>query len=139
MFYNEVFYLNSGKWTPFHDVYDEVNYNNEYFPHIMNEILMMQQIFYLIQNYFLQGSQYTRRILKLFVLFVALVWNGQRKCKGNNLYSITSRLYSLHNHCRQRALVENVPSASVTSHLGMIDIQATTQSKYYDHNSIIIS
>ena len=36
-------------------------------------------------------------------------------------------------HCRQRALVENVPSASGTSHLGMIDIQATTKSKYYDH------
>jgi hypothetical protein len=36
-------------------------------------------------------------------------------------------------HCRQRAPVENVPSASGTSHLGMIDIQATTKSKYYDH------
>jgi hypothetical protein len=36
-------------------------------------------------------------------------------------------------HCRQRALVENVPSASGTSHLGMIDIQAMTKSKYYDH------
>ena len=29
--------------------------------------------------------------------------------------------------------VENVPSASGTSHLDMIDIQATTKSKYYDH------
>ena len=29
--------------------------------------------------------------------------------------------------------MENVPSASGTSHLGMIDIQATTKSKYYDH------
>ena len=36
-------------------------------------------------------------------------------------------------HCRQRAPVENVPSASGTSHLGMIHIQATTKSKYYDH------
>jgi hypothetical protein len=36
-------------------------------------------------------------------------------------------------HCRQRLPVENVPSASGTSHLGMIDIQATTKSKYYDH------
>jgi hypothetical protein len=36
-------------------------------------------------------------------------------------------------HCRQRAPVENVLSASGTSHLGMIDIQATTKSKYYDH------
>ena len=36
-------------------------------------------------------------------------------------------------HCRQRASVENVPSASGTSHLGIIDIQATTKSKYYDH------
>jgi hypothetical protein len=35
--------------------------------------------------------------------------------------------------CRQRAPVENVPSDSGTSHLGMIDIQATTKSKYYDH------
>ena len=34
-------------------------------------------------------------------------------------------------HCRQRAPVENVPSASGTSHLGMIDIQATTKSTYY--------
>ena len=33
---------------------------------------------------------------------------------------------------RQRAPVENVPSASGTSHLGTIDIQATTKSKYYD-------
>jgi len=32
-------------------------------------------------------------------------------------------------HCRQRAPVENVPSSSGTSHLGMIDIQATTKSK----------
>jgi hypothetical protein len=37
-------------------------------------------------------------------------------------------------HCRQRAPVENVMSASGTSHLGMIYIQATTKSKYYDHN-----
>ena len=36
-------------------------------------------------------------------------------------------------HCHQRAPVENVLSASGTSHLGMIDIQATTKSKYYDH------
>jgi hypothetical protein len=36
-------------------------------------------------------------------------------------------------HCRQRAPVENVPSASGTSHLGMIHVQATTKSKYYDH------
>ena len=40
---------------------------------------------------------------------------------------------SLITHCRQRAPVENVLSASGTSHLGMIDIQATTKSKYYDH------
>jgi hypothetical protein len=31
-----------------------------------------------------------------------------------------------------RAPVDHVPSASGTSHLGMIDIQATTKSKYYD-------
>jgi hypothetical protein len=36
-------------------------------------------------------------------------------------------------HCRQRAPVEKVLSASGTSHLGMIDIEATTKSKYYDH------
>ena len=36
-------------------------------------------------------------------------------------------------HCRQRAPVENALSASAASHLGMIDIQATTKSKYYDH------
>ena len=36
-------------------------------------------------------------------------------------------------HCRQRASVDNVLSASGTSHLGMIYIQATTKSKYYDH------
>ena len=36
-------------------------------------------------------------------------------------------------HCRQRAPVENVPSASGISHIGMIDMQATTTSKYYDH------
>ena len=41
--------------------------------------------------------------------------------------------HSYHTHCRQRAPVENVLSASGTSHLGMIDIQATTKSKYYDH------
>jgi hypothetical protein len=35
--------------------------------------------------------------------------------------------------CRQRAPVENVPSASGISQLSMIDIQATTKSKYYDH------
>jgi hypothetical protein len=35
-------------------------------------------------------------------------------------------------------VVKKVSSASGTSHLGMIDIQATTKSKYYDHNSIII-
>ena len=35
----------------------------------------------------------------------------------------------MHCHCRQRAPVENVPSASGTSHLGMIDIQATTKSR----------
>ena len=29
--------------------------------------------------------------------------------------------------------VDNVPSASGTSHLGMIDIQATSKSNYYDH------
>jgi hypothetical protein len=34
---------------------------------------------------------------------------------------------------RQRAPVENVPSVSGTSQLGMTDIQATTKSKYYDH------
>ena len=39
------------------------------------------------------------------------------------------------NHCRQRVPVENVLSASGTSHLGMIDthVQATRKSKYYDH------
>jgi hypothetical protein len=42
-------------------------------------------------------------------------------------------LFYKHSHCRQRAPVENVLSASGTSHLGMIDIQATTKSKYYDH------
>jgi hypothetical protein len=31
-----------------------------------------------------------------------------------------------------KSFVENVPSASGTSHLGMIDIQSTTKSKYYD-------
>ena len=36
-------------------------------------------------------------------------------------------------HCRQRAPVEDVLSASGTNHLGMIYIQATTTSKYYDH------
>jgi hypothetical protein len=36
-------------------------------------------------------------------------------------------------HCRQWAPFENVQSASGTSHLGMIDMQATTKSKYYDH------
>ena len=36
-------------------------------------------------------------------------------------------------HCRQRAPVENAPSSSGTRHLGTIDIQATTKSKYYDH------
>ena len=41
--------------------------------------------------------------------------------------------HSYHTHCRQRAPVENVLSASGTSHLGMIDIQATTKRKYYDH------
>ena len=45
------------------------------------------------------------------------------------LYKLISNLV----HCRQRATVENVPSASGTSQLGMIDIQATTNSKYYDH------
>ena len=40
---------------------------------------------------------------------------------------------SLITHCRQRAPVENVLSSSGTDHLGMIDIQATTKSKYYDH------
>jgi hypothetical protein len=35
--------------------------------------------------------------------------------------------------CRQRAPVENVLSTSGTSHSGMIDIQSTTKSKYYDH------
>ena len=38
-----------------------------------------------------------------------------------------------YHHCRQRAPVENVPSTSSTSHLDMIDIQATTKNKYYDH------
>ena len=39
----------------------------------------------------------------------------------------------LHYHCRQRALVKNVLSASGTNYLCMIDIQATTKSKYYHH------
>jgi hypothetical protein len=43
------------------------------------------------------------------------------------------QLTTVQYHCRERAPVENVPSASGTSHLGMIDIQATTKSKYYDH------
>ena len=42
-------------------------------------------------------------------------------------------IFTRYRHCRQRAPIENVPSASGTSHLGMIDIQATTKSKYYDH------
>ena len=40
--------------------------------------------------------------------------------------------YLLH-HCRQRALVGIVLSSSGTNHLGMIDTQATTKSKYYNH------
>ena len=38
--------------------------------------------------------------------------------------SLMTRLLT---HCRQRTPVENVPSASGTNHLGMIDIQATTE------------
>jgi hypothetical protein len=38
--------------------------------------------------------------------------------------SLMTRLLT---HCRQRTAVENVPSASGTNHLGMIDIQATTE------------
>ena len=34
-------------------------------------------------------------------------------------------------HCRQRAPVEIVLSSSGTSQLGMLDIQATTKSKYH--------
>jgi hypothetical protein len=47
--------------------------------------------------------------------------------------SLLSKIYLLKYHCRQRAPVGNVPSASGTSQLSMIDIQATTKSKYYDH------
>jgi hypothetical protein len=36
-------------------------------------------------------------------------------------------------HCRQRAPVGIVLSSSGTSQLGMFDIQATTNSKFYDH------
>ena len=34
--------------------------------------------------------------------------------------------------------MENVPSASGTSHLSMIDIQTTTKSKYYDHIPVVL-
>jgi hypothetical protein len=36
-------------------------------------------------------------------------------------------------HCRQRAPVGNALSSSGTSQIGMLDIQATTKSKFYDH------
>ena len=36
-------------------------------------------------------------------------------------------------HCRQRAPAGIDLSSSGTSQLGMLDIQATTKSKYYDH------
>ena len=36
-------------------------------------------------------------------------------------------------HCRQRAPVGIFRLSSGTSQLGMLDIQATTKSKYYDH------
>jgi hypothetical protein len=54
--------------------------------------------------------------------------------KKKPVISNTGRFFCFDStHCRQRALVENVLSASGTSHLGMIYIQATTKSKYYDH------
>ena len=46
-------------------------------------------------------------------------------------------IFYFHLHCRQRAPVENVLLASGTSHLGMIDIQATIKSKYYDHRVLL--
>ena len=42
--------------------------------------------------------------------------------------SLMTRLLT---HCRQRTPVENVPSASGTNHLGMIDIQATTEWSWF--------
>ena len=47
----------------------------------------------------------------------------------NNKDDMAIQLY----HCRQRVPVENVSSASGTSHLGMIEVQVTTKSKYYDY------
>ena len=47
----------------------------------------------------------------------------------NNKDDMAIQLY----HCRQRVPVENVSSASGTSHLGMIEVQVMTKSKYYDY------
>jgi hypothetical protein len=47
----------------------------------------------------------------------------------NNKDDMAIQLY----HCRQRVPVENVSSASGTSHLGMIEVQVTTKSNYYDY------
>ena len=53
------------------------------------------------------------------------------------LFILFSYFLSICLHCRQRAPVENVPSASGTSHLGMIDIQAVSKSNYYDHIALL--
>ena len=52
--------------------------------------------------------------------------------RNDSLY-IIRRFINAIDITTQRAPVENVLSAFGTSHLGMIDIQATTKSKYYDH------
>ena len=52
-------------------------------------------------------------------------------------YNITLAIITCIHHCRQRAPIENVPSASGTSHFGIIDIQAMTKSKYHDHIALL--
>ena len=57
--------------------------------------------------------------------------------KNQSIHNLTKNK-KYHIHCRQRAPVENVLSASGTSHLDMIDIQATAKSKYYDHIIVLL-
>jgi hypothetical protein len=66
------------------------------------------------------------------VFFITKMIHFQSDLIITSLY-IEYKVSYKHVHCRQRAPVKNVLSASGTSHLGMIDIQATTTSKYYDH------
>ena len=74
-----------------------------------------------------QTKQTSQKELKIYIA------TRVNDYKSNDVFFKFTHYFKQIVHCRQRAPVENVPSASGTSHLGMIDIQTKTKSKYYDH------